>query len=473
MFPILYGSQTGNGRHLAELLEKEFKGKFFILPIDNFKLYKINEFDLVIFIVSTYGDGQCPYNMSNFWDVLTTDFPKIFKFKYCVLCLGNSRYKKYNWCGKMLYNRLEQLGGKPLCKVLCDTQDKNGMYDGFNEFQKKIRDIIGNINEIGLSKSIEISDYEVDKIKYKAKVIKNELVSRKGYEKSIIEIVFDIPDYKGFEPGCCIGILPIKRYEEIRKYNLSEDEINWIENNINLYAQPHQDIFRDLSSLANKKIMKSKLEEISENYELYYSYVVLGKRNIFDIFYDFEISKVGFDFFKKLNKISTRYYSCSLINGKYHILVSILEYKTYLKNTRLGICSEYLKSLTGEIEVEITRSKLIFDSQKLLFFATGSGITLPRSVKHFYKNKEIKVFYGFRGYKDDLLCKDEFEKDEIYYAASVDDKKHIMDVFREHPVENIDDWAVFVCGNARVNKEINKLLFEIYNKEVNFQSETW
>lgn len=478
MIPILCGTQNGNGLHLAKLLEKEYKDTFFTLVIDEFDIMKINEFDFIIFIVSTHGDGQCTFNMSKFWNVLTSDLPKIFKFKYVVLCLGNSKYPKYNWCGKITYNRLEQLGAIPLGKVLCNTQDKNGNYDGYNKFKRMLNslDVLGpSLNGINSRDKIKeiYEKYRIKTKKYTAKIISNKLVTREGYEKCVIEIIFEIPDYDEFEPGCCIGIMPLAKCKELKKYKLTDLEIEWLEKNVDLYAPPHQTIFKVLADIVFDKKLKNKLLEIFSEYELYHSYVVVAKRNIFEILDDFGIKQIEFGFLKELKKITMRYYSASLINGKYHILASLAEYKTYLKKTRKGLCSEYLKDLSGKIEVEMGPGKLCLTNNKLLFFSTGSGITLPRSVKHYYKDKEIKVFYGFRGYEDDLLCKNEFEKNEIYYAASVDDKKHVMDVFRANPVENIDEWTVLVSGNTRINKEINKLMKEIYNKEVFFQSETW
>lgn len=128
---------------------------------------------------------------------------------------------------------------------------------------------------------------------------------------------------------------------------------------------------------------------------------------------------------------------------------------------------------TGEFYIGIEESKLYFEEKNLLFFSTGAGITLPRSVMHYFKDKRIRIYYGFRYYQVDQLCYEEFKNVEIYFSSSQDDKKYVMDVYRMNPVENIDNWLIFTSGNARINKEIKKMMKEIYGKDVFLQSETW
>lgn len=116
--------------------------------------------ELIIFIVSTSGNGDVPTNMRKSWTFLLSkkllegkyldkvlfwrnlNFDIIFKLKFALLGLGDSSYTKYNFAAKKLYRRLIQLGAKPLSDLaLADDQDAFGI-DGV--FEKWFFELLEN-----------------------------------------------------------------------------------------------------------------------------------------------------------------------------------------------------------------------------------------------------------------------------------------------------------------------------------------
>ncbi|CAH8825511.1 unnamed protein product [Trichobilharzia szidati] len=134
---ILYGSQTGNAKNIAELLtlqahrifghkcataHLQCPPKLLLLPMNDYipvsRLAKEN--GIVIFVCSTTGYGVPPDNMSLFWKKLMNralipgrSLPPDLRF--AVLGLGDSSYTMFNFVAKKLYRRLVQLGATPLC----------------------------------------------------------------------------------------------------------------------------------------------------------------------------------------------------------------------------------------------------------------------------------------------------------------------------------------------------------------------
>lgn len=545
VIPILYGSQKGNGLHLANVLKNRLKNSF-VLPIDSFDILKINDFSFIIFICSTHGDGQCPFNMAKFYRLIWSQPTKIFNFNFAVLGLGDSSYPKYNYCAKILTAKLKNLGATLILREFCNSQDVNGIYDGFNRFCMEIKTYLSNnmkLNEwadknkkdfakFTLSPNIEenitVEPYLKRSQRYKAQVLSNNLITPEDYKNCVFELILDIPDYENFYPGDCIAITPQNSIDpnelmdimnRTSGFNLKEDlseqsstgilyskeQIDYIIKHVDLNSIVHQDVFKDLVLSCKNEMYKKKLLELSEDYDLYHNYVIIPRRTVIEIIIDFEL-EIPYDYLITMNPIMPRYYSFSKINGMYHILYNDVNFKTYLLKARIGLCSEYLKSLKSKntssslndqqvesniktkqekkfcifenlpaniLSIEIIKSNLFFNDRKLLFFATGTGVTLPRSVIHFFKDKEIRIYYGFRHYDVDQLCKEEFKNSSIFYASSRDDGRYVMEVYRNNPVEAIDEWLVFASGNSRLNKEIKKLLFEVHGKEINFQSETW
>lgn len=472
MIPILYGSQTGNGIHLSKILSKKIPGSF-VSSVDNLNILNINDFQFIIFIVSTHGDGQCPFNMAKFFKILTTQNVKLFSFKCAILGLGDSSYSKYNYCARILSERIKMLGADLICFELANTQDLNGIYDGYRAFETKVLGYVQDINPTATVDAERLKETLKD-TRLGARVVKNERLTPLDYENQIYEITLEIPSYTDFYPGDCISIQPINTINLKIIFDFDDDQISYLTKTVDFFSTVQQTHFKELASFTDSKIHREKLLEIYDDYDLYHEYVVVPRRNIIEIIEDFDL-KIPFEFIKDLNEIYPRYFSCTKVNDQYKILYNVIEYQTYLNKKRYGICTQYLTTLreNDQIEVGITRSNLFFDDKKLLFFSTGTGVTLPRSAVHFFKDKEIKIFYGFRHKEKDQLCKNEFGEVEIHYASSKDDKKYIMDLYRKHPVENIDEWLVFVSGNCRLNKEISNLMKEVHSKDVVFQSETW
>lgn len=502
--PILIGSQTGTGLQLAQILKTQIEDVF-IVSIDSFNILKINDFKTIIFIVSTHGDGQCPFNMSKFYRIITETTKNIFSFEFYMLGLGDSSYVKFNHCSKITATRIKKLGGVLKAIEFCDTQDQNGVYDGFNRFLKKIQiesfneDHQNSVNNGFLKKiqiesinedreEININEYLIDKKSIEVKVISNRLITTEKYKSKIYELILEMIENNNisnnFKPGACIAIMALSPSSQIKicNPNLTKEEKNVLMKCLDCYSIVHQNNFKKLSEFTNNSMHKSKLIEIYNDYDLFYDYVQVPRRNIGEIAKDFELS-IPFDFLRTLNPILPRFYSCTKSNNQYKIIYNEVKFDTYLKN-RKGLCSEYLKTINpGDIlEIELNPSNLFLEAKKLLFFCTGTGVTLPRSAVHYFKDKVIRIYYGFRYFNSDCLCRDEFNdyfsrstdpEEKIFYTASRDENKYIMDKYKEEPVTNIDDWLVFVSGNCRLNKEIRNLLFQVHGKHVIFQSETW
>ncbi|XP_057323905.1 NADPH-dependent diflavin oxidoreductase 1 [Microplitis mediator] len=131
---ILYGSETGTAQDIAEgiwKLAKRCELKCSVMSMNDYDIENIINEKLIIFVVSTTGQGECPSNMRKFWRfLLQKKLPDNFidNLKYAVLGLGDSSYEKYNYAAKKLNKRLSQLGGTSLISIgLADDQHDLGI----------------------------------------------------------------------------------------------------------------------------------------------------------------------------------------------------------------------------------------------------------------------------------------------------------------------------------------------------------
>jgi len=117
---VLYGSQTGTAQEVAERVGREAKRFLFnvqVSPLNDYQMKNLPTESLVVYVVSTTGQGEEPDNMKAFWRLLcrkSLPANSLSSQKYGVLGLGDSGYPKFNLVAKKLNRRLLQLGAMPL-----------------------------------------------------------------------------------------------------------------------------------------------------------------------------------------------------------------------------------------------------------------------------------------------------------------------------------------------------------------------
>ncbi|KAI0457497.1 riboflavin synthase domain-like protein [Xylaria acuta] len=113
---ILYGSETGNGEESAGDIERMARRLHFqtlLEEMNDVKLHDLLQYSLVIFVISTTGQGDLPKNAHKFWkSLLRKRLPPncLGQVKFTTFGLGDSSYFQYNWAARKLHKRLEQLG---------------------------------------------------------------------------------------------------------------------------------------------------------------------------------------------------------------------------------------------------------------------------------------------------------------------------------------------------------------------------
>ncbi|KJY01844.1 nadph-dependent fmn fad containing oxidoreductase like protein [Zymoseptoria brevis] len=138
---ILYGSETGNAQDVAEEIGRLTERLHFettILDLDSVQLRDVVKPTIVIFAMSTAGQGEMPQNARSFWKKLLSSAlrPGILrKVRFSSFGLGDSSYAQFNVAHRMLHGRLVQLGAKPFCeRGEGNEQHPEGHSAGFREW---------------------------------------------------------------------------------------------------------------------------------------------------------------------------------------------------------------------------------------------------------------------------------------------------------------------------------------------------
>ena len=114
---VAYASQTGNAEELA--LQTATTLRLAGIPVRLCELAQLRRDDLqsverILFLVSTYGEGDAPDNAAAFASTLMTLRLPLAHLHYCVLALGDSSYQHYCGFGRALDGWLAQQGAAAL-----------------------------------------------------------------------------------------------------------------------------------------------------------------------------------------------------------------------------------------------------------------------------------------------------------------------------------------------------------------------
>lgn len=138
---ILYGSETGNAQDVAAEVGRITERLHFgtsILDLDSVQLPELVKPTIVIFVVSTAGQGEFPQNARAFWKRLLSSALKpgvLRKLRFTSFGLGDSSYPQYNVAHRALYGRLVQLRAQPFCdRGEGNEQHPEGHGAGFREW---------------------------------------------------------------------------------------------------------------------------------------------------------------------------------------------------------------------------------------------------------------------------------------------------------------------------------------------------
>ncbi|QDS75165.1 hypothetical protein FKW77_008286 [Venturia effusa] len=135
---VLYGSETGNAQDVAEEIGRlcqRLRFSSHVAELDSMSLRQLLQPDLVIFAISTTGQGELPANAQSFWRLLrSVRLPPgcLRSVRFASFGLGDSSYPKFNWAHRKLYNRLLQLGAHAITdRGESDEQHPEGIDGSF------------------------------------------------------------------------------------------------------------------------------------------------------------------------------------------------------------------------------------------------------------------------------------------------------------------------------------------------------
>ncbi len=465
---ILYGTETGNAKKIANDFALSSKKKGILAKVvgtDTYKLTDLAKEEYLFVIISTQGEGEPPISAKKFYEYLGSTTDKFPKIKYAVLGLGDTSYPLYCQTGIDIDTYFEKTGAQrilPLSKADVDYKSVSLEW---------MESVFQRLSTEKISDTLVIKKEEVEKEKissYIGKVKTSINLNDNRSEKKTFHIELESSTPINYKSGDIAVIQPHNDTRDVQEIiSLTKSDPEKL-----IQLSKKSGTLKDLltSYLNITYLSEATMKKIAETT----STSIKEKRlDLLDLLLKYEIrspEKLE-TILPLLNPISPRQYSIassSMVNEEeLHLTVALDTFKVEGKQ-KFGLCSRYLCGVREGHELSFTIKKnphfYLPDADKdIIMIGPGTGIAPFRAfvAERSVTQAEGKnwLFFGDRKFTENFLYQTEWQEhfamgtlNKINLAWSRDGKEkyYVQDEIRKEGKEFLQ-WLengayLYVCG---------------------------
>ena len=513
---ILYGSQTGNGEAVATTLTGRVQAAGFVADcqsLADFRPAQLKRESLVVFVVSTHGEGDPPDDAELFHEyLLSSRAPQLNNLRYAVLALGDSSYVNFCQTGRELDNRLAELGGKRLVPIVeCDV-------DFEDEAESWSSGIIADLPEWldSAPGTLRLRAVDTKKIytktnPYAAPVLVNQQITGGGSSKDVRHIELSI-EHSGlvYEPGDALAVLalnPPALVQQFIKYlgARATDEVVFGEERVTLEdaLSRHVEI-----TACNPRFVRAwfeltgarELGELLADGQQSVLAEFLQEHQVIDVLRRFPAPVTADRLVPMLRRLGPRSYSIASSPranpGEVHLTVAAVRYEAF-GSTHWGAASTHLvdRIREGDTLAVFVEPNSRFrlpddDATDIIMVGPGTGVAPFRAFVEERAERQASgrnwLFFGDRNFSSDFLYQLEWHRHlkqgsldrlDVAFSRDQEHKVYVQDRIRQRAAE-IYEWieggaVIYVCGDAkRMAQDVNDAFTDVIAGHGNLDSET-
>lgn len=514
---ILYGSETGNAEHVAELarqraIEEGFPAR--AVDMADYKAKDLKNEKLVMIVTATHGEGDPPDPATDFYEfVHGRKAPKLSGTKFAVLSLGDSSYEHFCQTGKDFDARLAELGAERLhervdCDVDFEETAERWVEEALGVFAEHAQPAESAPSNVvaftGAGEQREAPKYD-RKNPFPAEVLENIHLTGRGSNKETRHLELSLEGSGlSFEPGDALCLVAENRSDVVNELLEAlgfsgEETIEGPRGEVPLEEALRRDY--EITTLT-PPFMKAwaeqagsdELDELvaDDNRKQLMSY--MWGRHVVDVVAEYPVSGLEPQtFVGMLRKLQPREYSiASSYNAnpdEVHITVAAVRYHSHGRD-RYGVASTYLADTIepgDTVPVYVQRNKnfkLPSDSSApIIMIGPGTGVAPFRAFLEERGEQDAGgsnwLFFGEQHFRTDFLYQTDWQrwlKDgvltrmDVAFSRDGAEKEYVQHRLLERGRE-VYEWLqegayIYVCGDAEsMAPDVHAALHEVVQRE--------
>lgn len=505
---IVYGSQTGNARRIAEKLAQQLEAAGLparLLRADAYPARELrNERHLAI-VISTQGDGDPPDDARALFDFITGKrAPKLPELQYAVLALGDSSYPQFCAIGRRLDERLAELGARRWfargdADLDIDSVATPWLANALASAKEALKPQAPRATVTPLRPLAAAGSTYTRDNPFPAELLANQRITGRDSDKDVRHIELSL-EGSGlhYEVGDALGIWPVnppRLVEAVLDALKLEGEQPVTHGDQTLSLRGWLSGRRELTRLSRPFLATHAAHARSEELNALLAPErtadftrLLAGQQVIDVLHAHPGAWTAEEFVAALRPLVPRLYSIAsstkVVGEEAHLTIAHVEYDVD-GDTRWGTASHYLaRAAEGDklpVFIESNeRFRLPKDGTRdILLVGPGTGVAPFRGFVQeraatgatgrnwlLFGNPHARSDFLYQLEWQEALKRGELHRLDLAFSRDQAHKVYVQDRLREHGRE-VFDWLqggahVYVCGDAtRMARDVHATLIEI------------
>lgn len=508
---IIFASQTGNAKGVAEALEQEAQAAGIAVQLFDASDYKGKDLAKethVIFVASTNGEGEAPDNALELHEFLQSKkAPKLPNLQYGVIGLGDSSYEFFCQTGKDFDTFLEKLGAKRFidrvdCDVDYDAPAAEWRAKALESVKEALAGSQAQVLQLPVGQATTSHSQYNKQNPYTATLLTSQKITGRDSGKDVRHIEIDLADSGlTYQPGDALGVW-YENSAELANAVLAAAGLSGVESvevdgeSLSLHSAlvskyeitgANPQFVTKFAELSGSK----KLQKLVEDKDKLREYA--ANTQIVDVLKEKKTKLSAEQLISLLRRLTPRLYSIassqSEVDEEVHLTVGIVEYDVD-GEVRQGGASSFLGQRLEEgesVKVFIEHNNNFKlpqdDSTPVIMIGPGTGIAPFRSFIQERDNRGADgkswLFFGDRTFTQDFLYQVEWQKYlksgaltrlDVAFSRDQHEKVYVQHRVLEQ-AEQVWQWLqdgayVYICGDAtRMAKDVHEALIVVAQQQ--------
>ncbi|OQQ00259.1 sulfite reductase [NADPH] flavoprotein, alpha-component [Vibrio campbellii] len=502
---IIFASQTGNAKGVAEALEQEAKAEGIAVELFDASDYKgknLAKETHVIIVASTNGEGEAPDNAIELHEFLQSKkAPKLPNLQYAVIALGDSSYEFFCQTGKDFDSYLSKLGATAFIdRIDCDVDYEATAAEWRKQALEQVKEALSSGNEaevvqLPVGQAAPGHSAYNKQNPYTATLLTSQKITGRDSGKDVRHVEIDLEESGlTYQPGDALGVW-FDNSSELANAILAKAGLSGVESvevdgeslsihsalvsKYEITASNPQFVTKFAELSGSKKLQKlvedkDKLREYAANTQ------------VVDVLAEKKTKLSAEELVGLLRRLTPRLYSIASsqteVDEEVHLTVGLVEYDKD-DEKRYGGASSFLSQRLeegGEVKVFVEHNNNFKlpqdDNTPIIMVGPGTGIAPFRSFIQERDNRDAEgknwLFFGDRTFTQDFLYQVEWQKYlksglltrlDVAFSRDQAEKVYVQHRILEN-AEQVWQWIqdgayIYVCGDAtRMAKDVHDAL---------------